>query len=662
MPAIEAGTMIDGRYRVRSRIGSGGMADVYVALDEQLGREVAVKLLHRRFAEDAEFVERFRREASAAASLSHPNVVSVYDRGEWDDTYYIAMEYLEGRSLKALIRERGSVPALEAIELTEQVLRAARFAHRRGVVHRDLKPLNVIVDDEGRLKVTDFGIARAGASEITQTGSIMGTAQYLSPEQAQGHAVGPQSDIYSIGILLYELLTGRVPFEGDSAVTIALKQISEMPLPPSAVNPDVPPALDAIVLRALAKDAAERFADADEFLAALAAARDHLRADAPDRTVEFGALGETAVAAAAAYPLVPAAEGPYGAAAVAGEDAYLGEEAEGWQGADGDGEPEYSEEGYAEEWPQRRRPLWPWVGAALVVAAAAAVWAFLLLSPSKHVVPLVVGETEAVASAALQSAGFTPLPEHVTYNSAAGLVIRQSPAGGARAAKGSLIHITVSDGPGNAQVPDVSGERPALARKTLRKAGFQVAQTSTASSTVPSGLVISTVPTPLTELQLGASVTLEVSSGPAQVAVPNVVGRMQIDAATIIQAAGFKATPVEQQSTQPPGTVIAQSPAGNANAPQGSVVVLTVAKAFATVVVPAVVGARAFDAANTLAAAGLSASSTYRMVTNQLQDGYVLAQSPAAGTTVRKGATVALVLGRFQTTTTTTPTTPSGKP
>ena len=233
---ITAETIVDGRYRVVSRIGSGGMADVYCAEDLQLGRNVALKLLHDRFAADGEFVERFRREASSAAGLQHPNVVAVYDRGEWDGTSYIAMEHVRGRTLKQLVTEEAPLDAGRAIGLVEQILRAARFAHRRGIIHRDLKPHNVIVDDEDRAKVTDFGIARAGASDMTQTGSIMGTAQYLSPEQAQGAPVDARSDLYSIGITLYELLTGRVPFDGDSAVTIALKQVNEAPVPPSATT------------------------------------------------------------------------------------------------------------------------------------------------------------------------------------------------------------------------------------------------------------------------------------------------------------------------------------------------------------------------------------------------------------------------------------------
>ncbi|MGH2942416.1 MAG: protein kinase domain-containing protein, partial [Solirubrobacteraceae bacterium] len=275
MRTIEIDAVVDERYQVIAHLGTGGMAEVYCATDLQLGRKVALKVLHERFAADEQFVERFKREASSAAGLQHQHLVAVYDRGEWDGRSYIAMEYVAGRTLKQIVTETDPptpLPAARAVDLTVQILRAARFAHRRGVIHRDFKPQNVIVDDEGRAKVTDFGIARAGASDMTQTGSIMGTAQYLSPEQAQGHAVTARSDLYSIGIILYELLTGRVPFEADSAVTIALKQVNQPPEPPSRLNASVTPALEAVVLRALAKAPADRFADADEFIAALEAA------------------------------------------------------------------------------------------------------------------------------------------------------------------------------------------------------------------------------------------------------------------------------------------------------------------------------------------------------------------------------------------------------
>jgi eukaryotic-like serine/threonine-protein kinase len=243
MTEVADNTLVDGRYRIVRRIGSGGMADVYCAEDTHLGREVALKVLHRLFAQAEEFVERFRREAKAAAGLSHPNVVGVFDRGEHQGTYYIAMEHLPGRTLKEIASEEAPLEQGRVITLGAQILEAAGFAHRHGVIHRDFKPHNVIVDGGGHAKVTDFGIARAGASEMTETGSIMGTAQYLSPEQAQGHSVTAASDLYSIGVTLYEMLAGRLPFEGDSAVSVALKHLSEQPPPISSFRPDVHPAL-----------------------------------------------------------------------------------------------------------------------------------------------------------------------------------------------------------------------------------------------------------------------------------------------------------------------------------------------------------------------------------------------------------------------------------
>src|SRR5919198_1159792 len=256
--------VFDGRYRVIRKLGAGGMADVYLAEDQELGRSVAIKILNDRHAQDDQFVERFRREAKNAAGLSHPNIVSIYDRGEAEGTYYIAMEYLEGRTLKELIVTKGPTPIHVAIDYTRQMLAALGFAHRHGIVHRDIKPHNVVVAPDGRLKVTDFGIARSGASQMTEAGSIIGTAQYLSPEQARGAPVDQRSDLYSIGIVLYEMLTGSVPFTGDTPLEIAMKHLSTTPDPPSAKRPDVPRALDLIVLRALAKNPEDRYESAEQ--------------------------------------------------------------------------------------------------------------------------------------------------------------------------------------------------------------------------------------------------------------------------------------------------------------------------------------------------------------------------------------------------------------
>src|SRR5512133_3977086 len=262
--------VFDGRYKVVRKLGTGGMANVYLAEDQELGRRVAIKILDDRHASDDQFVERFRREAKNAAALSHPNIVSIYDRGEAEGTYYIAMEYLDGRTLKELLVRFGPPPIRIAVGYTRQILSGLAFAHRFGLVHRDIKPHNALVDSAGHVKVTDFGIARSGTSQMTEAGSIIGTAQYLSPEQARGANVDTTSDLYSMGVVLYEMLTGKVPFTGDTPLEIAMKHLSEVPVPPSEKRADVPEDLDNVVLRALAKDPEDRYQTAEDMAADLA--------------------------------------------------------------------------------------------------------------------------------------------------------------------------------------------------------------------------------------------------------------------------------------------------------------------------------------------------------------------------------------------------------
>src|SRR3954470_6587179 len=546
-------TIIDGRYRVLQRVGSGGMADVVCAEDLQLGRKVAIKLLHRRFAEDAEFVERFRREASSAAGLQHPNVVAVYDRGAWDGTYYIAMEYLEGRTLKQLVQEEAPLSPTRAIDLTTQILRAARFAHKRGIIHRDLKPHNVIVDAEGRAKVTDFGIAKAGASDMTQTGSIMGTAQYLSPEQAQGHAVSAASDLYSVGIIMYEMLTGRVPFEGESAVTIALKQVSEAPVPPSAYNPQLPPALEAVVLRALEKDPARRFGDADEFIAALEHAGQGV-APAAHPTDATSVLQPTG-------PMVPIPPpGAYGDAALVEQRTYGPPE-----------EPLDEDEG-----PSR----W-WVGLLVGLLVAGAIVAGLLLTgKDKVTVPNEVGNPQSEAEIVLKRAGLsTDVTLHDSQSQPKGTVIGQDPAGGSRVTKGSVVNLTVSAGPGTARVPDLTGQPRSTAKKKLTDLGFTTSEEQQTSDSVTENHVIATRPDVGQELEKGSNVVLVISSGKERVAVPKVTDLTEDEARSTLESLVFKVVSKDQESQdKDPGTVLTQSPAADAKVAKGGTVTITVAK------------------------------------------------------------------------------------
>jgi beta-lactam-binding protein with PASTA domain/predicted Ser/Thr protein kinase len=594
MPAIAPDTLVDGRYRIISRLGSGGMADVYSAEDTQLGREVALKVLYRRFAEDAEFVERFRREASSAAGLQHPNVVQVFDRGEWDGTYYIAMEYLTGRNLKQVVRDHGALEPALAVDLTIQILKAARFAHRRGIVHRDIKPHNVIVDDEGRAKVTDFGIARAGASDMTETGSIMGTAQYLSPEQAQGHPVDARADLYSIGIVLYELLTGAPPFDAESPVTIALKQVSEEPVPPMRRNPAVPPALDAVVMRALRKDPAERFQDADAFIAALESAM-------------AGGYVET----------VAVAEDPVAA---------------------------------LEEADRRNWARIALIALVILALAALAIGAWLLLTPDKVRVPDVVGKRSGTASQLLQSRGFevdvVPIQsETVAEDRVAG----QRPDAGSEAEEGSLVTINVSSGPGEAPVPLVGGLPADEAADRLREAGFKSEQRGEFSDSVKRGRVIETTPPEGTTARKGSTVTLVVSRGKEQAAVPDVVGKPRDEAERLLQDAGFKTSVSEQESEdEDPGTVLEQDPAAGTEVAKGGTVALVVAKAPAEVPVPGVLDATEDEAKQALRDAGFKVRTEEAPVQTPDEDGIVVDQDPSPDTPRPKGSTVTITVGRFE--------------
>jgi serine/threonine-protein kinase len=658
---IEPETIIDGRYRVLSRLGSGGMAEVYLAEDRLLGRQLAVKVLHHHFAEDQEFVERFRREASSAAGLSHPNIVAIFDRGEWNGTYYIAMEYVAGRSLKTVVREQGALDPQAAIDIVTQILRAARFAHKRGVIHRDLKPHNVILDEEGRARVTDFGIARAGASEMTLTGSIMGTAQYLSPEQAQGHAVSGRSDLYAVGIILYELLTGVVPFDGETAVAIAFKQVSAEPRPPSESQPGVPAALDAVVLRALAKDPARRFADAEEFIAALGQARQGLPAAAG--TVAAGAVAGAALAAGTALASGQAYSPPGGLAGAPGQEGWAGSMPE--SGAlllppagqlDGeDGAPP----GKGDR--RRRQLLW---GLAAALIAAAIVLALLLSTSGRQVkVPNVVGQTEAVALAKLRGAGLTPVATTASSATvASGLVVGETPPSGSKVGKGTRVSILISSGPGSAALPSLEGLNASQAARRLRAAGFKPTTQTQPSTKIAPGRVIATNPPAGTELQVGSPVTVLVSSGPAQVRVPDVLGQSQAAAEAALSTAGLTVGAITPQvsASRSPETVLSQSPAAATSLPAGGQVNLTVAQAPKETAVPNVVGQSEAQAAAALGSAGFAPKTASVTTTEATQVGIVLKQSPAAGHQAEKGATVTISIGVLGTPT--TPTTPTTTP
>jgi len=633
MTEVAGNTLVDGRYRVLRRIGSGGMADVYCADDTHLGRQVALKVLHRRFAQDQEFVERFRREAKSAAGLNHPNVVGVFDRGEHEGTYYIAMELLEGHTLKEIAAAEAPMPQERVVDLGLQILQAAGFAHSHGVIHRDFKPHNVIVDQQGHAKVTDFGIARAGASEMTETGSIMGTAQYLSPEQAQGHAVTATSDIYSIGVMLYEMLAGRLPFEGDSAVAVALKHLSEPPPPISQWRPDVHPALEAVVMAALAKDPAQRWQSAEDLAAGLEAARTQIAAgpNGGQDTAAFAAL--PVPVSGEAGPTLPTQLAPAPVVAPVPE-------------------PE----------PKRER-RWPWYAIGVLAVALVGVLLYLILSgllaTEKRDVPRVTGKQLVEARALMERAGFEVQTERVRSSQPFDQVVDQDPNGGEEADNGSTVTLEVSDGPGDVLVPAVERLSEVQAVRELHKAGLEVTTDPEFSDKVKKDFAIRTVPPEGTEVTKGTRVRLLVSQGPEQVTVPDVTGLTRESAEGRLRDEGLEVSAEEQESDVAEGDVISQNPTAGTRVSRGDTVTIVVSTGTPKVDVPDVVGMSEERATSRLSGAGLSPVRQERSVTDPAQDGVVIEQRPGVGTQVDEGREVVIVVGVLKQTDTLEPGTPT---
>jgi eukaryotic-like serine/threonine-protein kinase len=622
-------TLFDGRYRVLRRLGSGGMANVYLAEDEELGRRIAIKILNERHAADEQFIERFRREAKNAAGLSHPNIVQIYDRGEAEGTYYIAMEYLGGRTLKETVADRQPLPIREAIDYARQILAALRFAHRNGIVHRDIKPHNALMDDDGRLKVSDFGIARAGAaSQMTEAGSIIGTAQYLSPEQARGAAVDHRSDLYSLGIVLYELLTGTVPFTGDTPVEIAMKHLSKVPEPPSAKRPEIPRALDQVVLRALAKDPDDRYGSAEEFDAELAQVAEGLpvsteTADAATAVLAGAGVTDTAQTAIARAPAPARPHTP----------------------------PRPS--GYYYEPPRRRRPVWPWVLAVLLlIAAGFAGWVAYgaiedQLESELVAVPDVRGLEEVLAVNELLERDLVPRVRRERHEEVPrGKVISQAPDPGDRVPRDNRVVLRVSEGPPTTRVPDVRGRSSTDAVAVLNDAGLE-ADVHQVPSREPEGTVVAQAPKPEQTVRLGTEVRINVSSGPELVVVPSVLGRPYEEAAGTLQNAGFSIARADVENDEPRGTVVGQNPEGNTPQPKGSKVTLSVSRGPTTTQVPDVIGFSEESARSALEGEGFTVRVRRRDVSTPEEADVVLEQFPAAGEAADAGSVVAITVGIF---------------
>jgi beta-lactam-binding protein with PASTA domain/tRNA A-37 threonylcarbamoyl transferase component Bud32 len=632
-------TLFDGRYRIIRKLGSGGMANVYLAEDEELGRRVAIKILNDRYANDELFIERFRREAKSAAALSHPNIVSIYDRGEAEGTYYIAMEVIEGRSLKELILTRGPLPITNALMFAREILDALRFAHRHGIIHRDIKPHNILIGE--RVKVTDFGIARAGASQMTEAGSIMGTAQYLSPEQARGAPVTAASDLYSVGIVLYEMLTGKVPFTGDSPIEIAMKHLNEPPKPPSRIRPEIPEELDQVVLRALAKEPEQRYQTAEEFIEDLTRVEAGLPV-APETAEAATAVitGVTALQTGATEVL-----GPDDATRVTSPRPYTTRRPP----------PTYPPSYGYEEPSRKRRRAGPWLLVLLLLAAAALAGWYVFtqieeqLGSATAAVPLVEGMEEGRAVAVIEAAGLEAdvIRAPSTEDVPAGEVGDQDPEAGVRISEGDTVTLYVSTGPPKTVVPDVVGLTFDEAVQELSDADLDWRRRNVFSQK-PDGEVVKQNPAAQEEVVVGTTVVLNVSKGRQMVEVPNVLDQSEESARAELREAGLQAEVVFAPSSEiEEGNVALQDPGPGEEAPRGSTVTITVSTGPATVTVPNVVQQGREQAEQMLQDAGFEVNVQTQPVADPTQENVVLDQDPDGGSEAPGGSTVTIVVGDF---------------
>lgn len=660
--------VLAGRYAVGKALGHGGMADVYLAEDRRLHRTVAVKILRTELARDTNFQERFRREAQSAAGLNHPSIVAVYDTGEETSRDftgneltipYIVMEYVHGRTLREFIDPEAGMPVQRASQIMAALLSALEYSHQAGIVHRDIKPGNIMITDDGDVKVMDFGIARAlsDATGMTQTQAVMGTAQYLSPEQARGQLVDARSDIYSAACVYYEMLTGRPPFTGDSPVSIAYQHVRETPVAPSTFNARINEDLDAVILTGLAKDREARYASAAAFardIAAVMSGRspelgegDPQPRDDAEATTVLGAvdadrtefLPATAAAAGAASAGRHAAR-PTGTLGTAPAAPVVPAPAE-------------------EEKP--KKPVWLYI--LLGIAALAVLGAALFFlwprdsAPATVAVPDVVNMTQEQARTTLEGEGltpqFTPAP---STDVEADHVISTDPGAGSQVAQGSTVAVSVSSGPADSQIPDLTGMQRSAAEAALAEHGLTLAVGETVDSKEAAGTVISQNPAPGGTGKAGDTITVTLASGSNE--IPDLSGLSREEAQKALDDAGFKATFREQEDpAATAGTVIGQDPAGGSGKVGGSVTV-TLAKSPGQVALDNVVGMAEAEANATLTGAGFGANPT-REASDTVAAGRVIRTDPEGGSLVDPKITVTIVVSSGPATPTPASTTPA---
>lgn len=559
-----AGSMIgrtfNNRYKLTERVGLGGMAEVYRAEDNVLGRTVAVKVMLPQYAADPTFTKRFRQEAASAANLQSPYIVSIYDWGLDGETYYIVMEFLRGTDLKTAIKERGAINQRKAAEIGSQVAQALSVAHAGGIIHRDIKPQNIMIQPDGNIKVMDFGIARAGDAGLSQTATVLGTAHYVSPEQAQGKELTGASDIYSLGVVLYEATTGKLPFDGQDAVSVAVKQVNELPAPPSTINPNIDPALEAIIMKAMEKDPERRFKDASEMRHIL---NDYLAGRPVNLGDDISGL-KTQVMGGVAPVNGTAVMNPVG-------------------GANGDAGRTTVNKAYAadandEGKKKSKRNVVIGVVVALLAVIGIVAAAMALGGNQEMVnVPDVSNKPIAEARSELQAAGFTISTETEVYNPdvEAGNVVSTDPAAGVQAAKGSSVNITISKGTEQVTVPDLRGMSADEAQRVLASYGLNGQQGDTVfSDDVEENRVAQQDIAAGTTAYKGDTITFHLSKGPETASVPNVQGLDFETARDRLEAAGFTVSLQWRDDSAAVNTVIRQNVTGTAKL--GTTITLTI--------------------------------------------------------------------------------------
>ena len=635
--------IVNNRYRIERNVGRGGMAEVFLAHDLLLDRPVALKVLFAEYANDPNFVERFRREAQSAAGLTHPNIVAVYDWGKVNNTYFIAMEFVQGRTLASVLKEKLRLDARQASDIAIDIASALGFAHENGVVHRDIKPGNILIGSMGQVKVADFGIARAlGAAVedgLTQTGSVMGTATYLSPEQAQGSQPDPRSDIYSLGVVMYEMVAGRVPFIGDNAVGIAYQQVHGVPPALSEFVTDVPPEFEAIVAKCMAKSSERRYAKAG-------ALRDDLRRfSAGEEVVALtdvrGRKNKSQSANTMAIPAVTKTQ-----------DIKIN------QSSSGKSDRNEYEDSYDEIAPRRAASYLFGALFTAVVLLAAGVFIYRTIdrgSTTALTIPDVTNRTQAEASQLLLDMGLTPIPNAVINDAVDDdIVYAQDPPATAAGHQGDVVTITYNPARQLQTVPPIQGLSVENATKILAPLGFQLVILEVRNDPlVPLNQIITQEPLANEQVRSGSAVSVVVSGGTGGNNIPNIEGQVSSAAEQLLKSSPYnfivKIT-VEPSATVEQGRAIRTDPAIGTPLPAGSAIALIVSSGSPTVIVPDVTGKSEGEAQIAINAAGLITEIKYQNVpVGDANDNRVISQSREAQSAVAPGSTVILVIGQSTT-------------